>query len=801
MLGDNMDVIKSSVERETGEEYVYGSQDWKRECGRRIGVFGEYVALLGFLLKVPHLTNIYGSTYQLNKWDNKNGIPSPVKSICSISAGSKESGEIDILVIDETVHRLWCFSSKFRKMYDSGNLKWGDTEVDRMKIVESRNNKCFDKFVEGDSWNYGVFVFNRHDFKNECQKYKDVVVYDWQDIKIIWQQVYTILAENSFDSHKVDQLIDIGREHLVPRFHQIAAANAAMNYWGKNEGKFFLFDHISRSGKTITALNTCKKMGFKNVLLVTSFPCINEMEWGDTIGQFHDFEYWNVVNYSGKTGLFDDTKQNFVMISLQDLKSNDRSNLTYGMGKEKFDAIRDVYWDCVIVDEVHYGYETDKSQDIVGDLGFDYCLALSATPFVNYFRNTFDFSNTHRWSIFDECERAKIDPVYAAYPKMHFLLFAPPVGVYTDYLQEYAEEDGLTFNKLLRVKDDGTFFYEKDVDSIIKFVFGETGSGYNSRNTPFGWVRENGLDKGRGILIFVPECDRCKPLRDRLLQNDKVKAMFGNNIHYTYSDLNKSNELKGWLKKNANPPFIIIAVGQLTTGVTVKGVDTVIMMDDGNSPQQLMQRMFRCRTAAEGKKDAFVIDLNPARTFKMVYDYASTLAHTDSVSQMEYFKKFFALMPIVYCKDNRMIDCSKDLNKIFNDAAYSHYNCFGKKSLILDIPDDLKAELAKLAKTIMIGGKSSKKSEKYIDGIEKGKSFVKEGDGNNKHSEDDDHNEEVEDDENIELLSQKMFLNILQSICWASALCGCKFDRYEEIFEYLDEHPDLKREYDKLLFD
>ena len=209
------------------------------------------------------------------------------------------------------------------------------------------------------------------------------------------------------------------------------------------------------------------------------------------------FNVKNVIAYSNPyNGTF--TNKNMHIKQLVDNYNQNGMNQNYGWNKPKFDDIRNVKWDCIIVDEVHYGYETDKSKEIVEGLDFKYCLALSATPFVNYFRNTFDFSNTHRWTIFDEIQRSKTDPIYASYPEMHFLLFAPPKNIYSEYLNEYIEEDGLTWNKLLRVKEDGTFFYEKDIDTIIKFVFGEKNSNYNSRNTPFGWAREHGIDKAKG---------------------------------------------------------------------------------------------------------------------------------------------------------------------------------------------------------------------------------------------------------------------------------------------------------------
>ena len=790
-LGNNIDIIKEKIESEveSGKHYSRNSSDWKRECSRRIGILGEYIASLGFLLKVPFFTDKYGPNFSLYGWDKTNKIPNKINSILDLSSGSSAGGEIDILIIDEVIKKIYCFSSKFKNIYD-GTIHWSDMEIDRMPIIESKNIKSLEEYKD---FGYGTFIFDRSHIVNNCKKYSDTIIYDWKDVDVIWKQVYSILQYNKFDCNKLNNIISGGsKQHLVPRFHQKKAAEAAMTYWNKEEGKFYLYDHICRSGKTITALYTCQQMKFNNVLLITSFPCINEMEWSDTVDRFYDFSYWNVVNYSGHKGEFDSDKSNFVMISFQDLKSNDVDNNCYGLDKSKFDSIRGKKWDCIIIDEVHYGYETEKSKNIMEGFDFSHCLCLSATPFVNYFRNTFDSSNTHRWTLFDEKEMSKDYPYYAEYPKMNFLLFSPPKKVYEDYLQEYIKEDGLTFRKLLKIKGSDTFFYEKDIKTIVKFIFGEKDSEnrYNSMNTPFNYSREEiGGSSGNGILIFVPECIHCKPLQQILLNNEMVKHIFGSNVHYTYSDLNKSGELKGWLKKNANPPFIIIAVGQLTTGVTVAGVDTVILMDDTESPQQIMQRMFRCRTATKGKKEAFVIDLNPTRTFKMIYEYTATLAEIDKEDQISYFKKFFKLMPIVYCKDNKFIDVEKDIVKIFQEASSKYYDCFGKASLINDIPDSV----AVFLNNIKFNRKGSK--SKYTEGIDKGKTVKKNDkiDGESKK-------EDVDNDVDNTVTVKEKIISILQSLCWASVLSGCKFNRYDEIFEYLDKNPNLKCEYDKLLF-
>ena len=75
ILGNNMDLVKKTIEQEVeAQGYIVNSDWYKRECGRRIGIVSEYVASMGFVLKVPFFTNKYGSNYQLHEWDKKNKI-------------------------------------------------------------------------------------------------------------------------------------------------------------------------------------------------------------------------------------------------------------------------------------------------------------------------------------------------------------------------------------------------------------------------------------------------------------------------------------------------------------------------------------------------------------------------------------------------------------------------------------------------------------------------------------------------------------------------------------------------------
>ncbi|HUS50494.1 MAG TPA: hypothetical protein VMZ91_10040, partial [Candidatus Paceibacterota bacterium] len=302
-LGNDLNKIKKDIEEEVTEEKKFGNNSkdyrWTRECTRRIGLLCEYIGSLGFLLKVKFLTDIYGFNYSFKSWSKKHSSINDIKSILDITAGGNSTGAIDILLVDGK--KIYPVSGKIKKIYkknEKDRMGWKDTDVNKMRgaILSWLTNNHFNS--NDYDVDYGVFVNDKEDFKNFIRDYETVKLYDWEDLSIIWKQVYEELKKYKFNFSEIDDFITGEKKPFEPWVHQVEAAKVVIEYWKEGKGISFLLDHICRSGKTLTALYIMKLMGFKDVLLMTSFPSINESEWHDTIKGYHDFNYWNVVDYS-----------------------------------------------------------------------------------------------------------------------------------------------------------------------------------------------------------------------------------------------------------------------------------------------------------------------------------------------------------------------------------------------------------------------------------------------------------------------------------------------------------------------
>ena len=79
---------------------------------------------------------------------------------------------------------------------------------------------------------------------------------------------------------------------------------------------------------------------------------------------------------------------------------------------EKYGDLFDIYWDIVIIDEVHTHSETSSNQEIIDSLKTSRMLWLSATPFKNIMLGRFDNTNTHKFTNEELYDLKKVNKDY-----------------------------------------------------------------------------------------------------------------------------------------------------------------------------------------------------------------------------------------------------------------------------------------------------------------------------------------------------------------------------------------------------
>jgi len=103
---------------------------------------------------------------------------------------------------------------------------------------------------------------------------------------------------------------------------------------------------------------------------------------------------------------------------------------------------------------------------------------------------------------------------------------------------------------------------------------------------------ESGLESSEGIHIISDN------LKSRLLSLER--------------ELHCREKSKG---------LMILAGEKLSMGISLPCTDVVILLNEKKSPDDIIQKMYRALTPSPGKTAAFVVDLNPVRTFAAVYGY------------------------------------------------------------------------------------------------------------------------------------------------------------------------------------
>lgn len=132
------------------------------------------------------------------------------------------------------------------------------------------------------------------------------------------------------------------------------------SYEREHKTPHFLWNAKMRFGKTFTAYQLAKKMGWKKVLVLTFKPAVQN-SWETDLVNHVDFADWQFVCRTGTQYKDIDPKKPFVWFaSFQDvLQKTDAGGI-----KPRNEEIHCINWDCIILDEYHFGAWRDSAKDL-----------------------------------------------------------------------------------------------------------------------------------------------------------------------------------------------------------------------------------------------------------------------------------------------------------------------------------------------------------------------------------------------------------------------------------------------------
>ena len=462
------------------------------------------------------------------------------------------------------------------------------------------------------------------------------------------------------------------------RTEQGDAVNKAYDYFSNKKGNVFLFNAIMRFGKTFAAYSLMKKMNAKRVLILTYKPAVGDSWETDLLNEvkFEGYEFLHSLDFSKNEPINITDKENFVLFSsFQDILGK---NLN-GKPKEKWNKALHEHFDLVIIDEVHFGFPSDKAQAFIKTLNYSYRLDLSGTPINLISSGYYDEDQIYSWSYIDEQHTKKADPENEAYK------WLPRINLYTykisdeilKYIDAFDENERLTLNKFFAANDEFVFEHEASVQTFLDNLATPEPRFLRS---PFN---DDKIKKHlKHMYWYMTSVNSVKAMA-RMLNNHsffskyKIVVAAGDNDGESNDTLNLVRDaifkVDNQIANGKNyVGTITISCGKLNTGVTVKEWNSVFFLNELESVQTYWQAAFRGKTPNKeaAKTDAYIFDFNPNRALNLMYNFAEENGSTET-SNLQIIRRLLDTMRVMAYEGNQLIESNVEelLSKIVKIGA------------------------------------------------------------------------------------------------------------------------------------
>lgn len=526
-----------------------------------------------------------------------------------------------------------------------------------------------------------------------------------------WYEATTSDVMEALHEARQGYRVSEGRQHSFPmRPEQQKAVEVTKAYFKRYENtsdtrsSHFLWNAKMRFGKTFTAYQLAKAMGWKRVLVLTYKPAVEDA-WRSDLNSHVDFSSWQFIGRGESFEIIDETKPYVWFASFQDILGKTKS----GGIKERFEAAHVIDWDAVILDEYHFGawrnsakelYDADtvenekelKAQEEFSEetfpLSVRHFLYMTGTPFRALNTGEFLEDQIFNWTYPDE-QRAKeqwiesngVNP-YDELPQIVMMTYQMPEAIRAAALK--SDNNEFDLNEFFKAKEVPSnepsqpsqfiFEHEKEVQMWLHLIRGnympanpQAGTDGKKPPIPYEDIR---LQK---YLIhtfwFLPSVASCKAMA-RLL--GEVQNNFFNDykiIVAAGADAGIGLDAIAPVKEamTGNPlttKTITLSCGKLTTGVSIPAWTGIFMLRNTSSPETYFQAAFRVQTPwvlrnklgtdphskEIVKAKCYIFDFAPNRALQLISEYSSRLDLNENTSVESKVADFLRFLPVL-CYD------------------------------------------------------------------------------------------------------------------------------------------------------
>lgn len=530
------------------------------------------------------------------------------------------------------------------------------------------------------------------------------------------------------------------------RPEQAHAVDITSKYFKENAqnktGKIphFLWNAKMRFGKTFTAYKLAEKMGWKKVLILTFKPAV-ENAWQEDLENHKDFIDWQFIHKDGLSyDLADKNRPIVWFASFQDVLGKSPS----GGIKAHNEDMHTTNWDCVILDEYHFGAWRENAKDLFdnGEIdedeydeikksGQDYYdedlmpittsayLYLSGTPFRAMGSGEFLEDQIFSWTYSDE-QRAKEawgdkpNNPYLELPQMVLMTYQMPDEIRKVALKgEFNEFDLNEFFKAEKLSENNYQFRYKDaVQKWLNLLRGQyLPSEENHLKTrvlppmPYADIR---LLSACHTLWFLPNVASCMAMEQLLkspansfFHDYKIIPCAGVKAGVGVGALGPVTDKIG---NGFSTKTITLTCGKLLTGVSVPQWGAILMLRNTTSPETYFQSAFRVQTPwklknPDGKspnevqiikEKCYIFDFAPDRALSQIATYSSGLNANTQESPEKKVSEFIHFLPVI-CYDGshmKQLDAGEILDLVVSGTASTMLARRWESALLVNVDNE-----------------------------------------------------------------------------------------------------------------